>query len=148
MKTTMEIEKIFELLDKENCNPKYIKIDDIGFSRWIEFETKYQKCWIEWYSNVSTLRVGDMWGVRIPFTHIQVNTHSPANTRCFEFVHQDITKNFGLVDCDVELTLEKLDWQAPSSLQEKPEKQKPFYVKTPLELDTEGNQIRYPLTDK
>jgi len=29
-----------------------------------------------------------------------------------------------------------------------PEKQKPFYVKTPLELDIEGNQIRYPLTDK
>ena len=31
---------------------------------------------------------------------------------------------------------------------DKPEKQKPFYVKVPLELDTEGNQIRYPLTDK
>ena len=29
-----------------------------------------------------------------------------------------------------------------------PEKQKPFYVKVPLELDTKGNQIRYPLTDK
>ena len=28
-----------------------------------------------------------------------------------------------------------------------PEKQKPFYVKVPLELDTKGNQIRYPLTD-
>ena len=112
----MEIENIFELLEKENCNPKYIKIDDSGFSRWIEFETKYQKCWIEWYSNVSTLRVGDMWGIRIPFTHIQVNTHSPANTRCFQFTHQDITKNFGLVDCDIDLTLEKLDWQVLSSL--------------------------------
>jgi len=38
--------------------------------------------------------------------------------------------------------------QWSSSSLDNPEKQKPFYVKTPLELDIEGNQIRYPLTDK
>jgi hypothetical protein len=117
IKKIMDIEKIFELLEQENCNPKYLDIDDVGFSRWIEFETKYQKCWIEWYSNVSTLRVGDKWGIRIPFTHIQVKTTSPSNKRCFEFTHKDITKNFGLADCDVDLTIEKLDWQALPSIQ-------------------------------
>lgn len=104
-------EEMFELLKKENCNPVYINVDEVGFSRWIEFGTKYQKCWIEWYINVSTLRVGDKWGIRIPFTDIEVNTYSPANKRCLTFKHKDITKNFGLVDCDVDLTLEKLDWQ-------------------------------------
>lgn len=107
----MTIEQIFKLLENENLNPKYIDIDDYGFSRWIEFKTKYQQCWIEWYVNVSTLRVGDRYGIRIPFTDVKVNTYSPANKRSLEFTHKDITKNFGLVDCDTELTLEKLDWQ-------------------------------------
>ena len=107
----MEKEKMFELLEKEGLNPKYIDIDDVGFSRWIEFETKYQKCWIEWYHNVSTLRVGDKWGIRIPFMKIHVDTYSPSNRKNLTFTNTDITKNYGLADCDIELTLEKLEWQ-------------------------------------
>lgn len=105
------MKKIFELLKKEGLKPKYIEKDNAGFSRWIEFRTKYQKCWIEWYSNISTLRVGDRWGIRIPFTNVEVNTYSPSNKRCLQFTNKDITKNFGLADCDIDLTLEKLDYQ-------------------------------------
>lgn len=111
----MQLEEIYKLLEQEGLKPNYINIDDVGFSRWIEFETKYQKCWIEWYTNVSTLRVGDRYGVRIPFHNISINIYSPANKRCLEFTNKDITKNFGLADCDVELTLEKLDWQENKS---------------------------------
>lgn len=108
----MELEQIFKLLEEQNLTPKYIDVDKYGFSRWIEFETKYQKCWIEWYVNVSTLRVNDKYGVRIPFTHVSLNLSSPSNKKCLQFTHKDITKNFGLVDCDTDLTLEKLDWQS------------------------------------
>ncbi len=107
----MEIEKIYKILDENKLSPRYINKDDVGFSRWIEFETKYQKYWIEWYVNVSTLRVGDKYTIRIPFTHISLNLHSPSNKKCLEFSHKDITKNFGLADVDIDLTIEKLDWQ-------------------------------------
>ena len=113
----MEIKEIFKLLKNEGLEPHYIKIDDVGFSRWIEFDTKYQKCWIEWYCNVSTLRVGDMYGIRIPFTHIAINPHSPANKRCLEFSNKPITElvDGKLIDCEVDFTLEKLDWQEKSA---------------------------------
>lgn len=111
VKESDSIENMFALLEKEKCNPKYIKVDDVGFSRWIEFMTEYQTCWIEWYKNISTLRVGDMYGVRIPFTHIQVNTHSPANKRCLSFVNGQAQPKFGLADIDTDLTLKKLEWQ-------------------------------------
>ena len=112
----MSKEEIYKLLEQEKLKPKYIDIDEVGFSRWIEFNTKYQKCWIEWYQNVSTLRIGDRYGVRIPFTDMEINTYSPSNKRCLQFSHKDITKDFGLVDCDVDLTLEKLDWQEKKNI--------------------------------
>ena len=107
----MNIKEIFELLEKEKLSPKYINIKESGFSRWIEFETKYQKCWIEWYHNVSTLRIGDVWGNRIPFNFVEVNTSSPSSKRALTFINKDVTPNFGLADYEIHLTLQKLDWQ-------------------------------------
>ena len=111
----MDKEEMFELLKKEKLNPKYIGVDDSGFSRWIEFKTKYQKCWIEWYHNVSTLRVGDKWGIRIPFNEVDRQTTSPANISCLVFKNTQVKPNFGLADYKTELTLEKLDWQEKKS---------------------------------
>ena len=100
-------EKIFELLNKEKLNPKFIKIDDVGFSRWIEFETKYQKCWIEWYHNVSTLRIGDVDCVRIPFNKIHKSTFSPLVKSCLVFTNTQVKPKFGLADYKIELTINK-----------------------------------------
>ena len=110
----MEIEKIFELLEKEGLNPKYIDTDEYGFSINIEFETKYQKCWINWFKNYSSLRVGDRYGNEIYFNIIKVNTTSPSNVKSLEFVMGEIEKQFGdrfNIPCSSYLVLQKLDWQ-------------------------------------
>ncbi len=107
----MTLEEIFKILESEGLKPRYIKADISGFSRWIEFETKYQKCWIEWYANVCTLRVGDIHGVRIPFTSFEPHDTSPSNEKSLLFTNKDVTPNFGLADWQTELTLQKLDWQ-------------------------------------
>lgn len=113
---SMDIELIVALLEKLGLNPKNEQID--GFNRWIEFNTKYQKCWIEWYINVSTLRVGDKWGNIIPFTHVSLSENYPSNKTCLVFSNNAVKKalNGRLVSSSTKLTIEKLDWQESLSI--------------------------------
>lgn len=110
----MDIKEIFELLEKQGLNPKYVDIDKYGFSRNIEFQTKYQKCWIEWYINYSSLRIGDRYGNEIYFDSIKVNTTSPSIDLGLEFYMKDMVIEFNKrfnYPVSSYLVLKKLDWQ-------------------------------------
>jgi len=97
----IDLEEIFKLLEECDCNPKYIDIDKIsGFSRTIEFKTKYIKCWIMWWKNISYLHIGDKYSNQFPFTKI-----AASNIKSLEFYTEKVYKNTFV------LTLKKLDWQ-------------------------------------
>lgn len=108
-----DIDEIFKLLESEKLEPEYLDVDEYGFSRHIKFKTKYQTCYISWWANIATLSVGERYGLRVPFTDVNVNTTSPSNRRSLMFTHSAVQKHLGetLEDVDTELTLEKLDWQ-------------------------------------
>lgn len=91
----MELEKIVKLLEENGLNPKYIDIDDVGFSRDIEFKTKYQKCWINWFKNYSSLRIGDRYGNEIYFDMIRIINTSPSNKLSLEFYMKIIDDKLG-----------------------------------------------------
>jgi len=100
-------DEIFKILEENNCNPKYIKIRGLLFSRTIEFETKYVKCWVDWWINISYLSVGDRYANQFPFTKIEQGTTHPSNKTDLLFYYGDC-RNFNKT---FSLTLEKLDWQ-------------------------------------
>ena len=109
MSKSMEIDDILQILRIEGCNPKYIKKDKSNFPRTIEFETKYRKYWIEWEGNIPNLCVGDLYSIRIPFTHMEARVFHPSNRRCLCFYA-------GQGGSEVILTLEKLIWPEEGNL--------------------------------
>lgn len=100
----MKLDEMFEILKKEGLNPRYIGFEKEEFKRQVEFQTKYQKCWIIWYWNESILMIGDQWSNAIYFTHLEICTIHPFNKKCIQFT----TKKNDWLAC---VALEKLDWQ-------------------------------------
>lgn len=107
------IEEIFQILDREGCNPAMVRVDKYGFSRNIQFSIRGVVYEIEWWKNVSHLGLTGPYENYVRFTSIRVDTTWPSFSRGLA-LHND--EDFpGADDPVMRLSLKLLEWQEAHS---------------------------------
>lgn len=78
----MSKEELFKTLESVGIEVEWIKPDEYGFSRLLQFELDGQVIQIEWYSNYSTLMIGNahFW-----FDRISTCSFYPYSGKWIEF---------------------------------------------------------------
>ena len=97
-----DIQEIYDLLEKEGCNPVRSGLDGESFQRKIQFSACGVDHYIEWWSNTSYLTIGDLYANYIPFDKLSVDVTWPSCRRGLRFSEGD---RFIVV------ATKKLDWQ-------------------------------------
>lgn len=103
----ISMNKLFELLKKENLSPKFYDHDKNGFSRRIYFIVNNAPCYIEWWPNNGYLSIGQKYLSYIPFTDMQIDTNWPSYEKGLKFTYK---KEYLMFE-SCWLAIDKLDWQ-------------------------------------
>ena len=82
----MSKEELVEKLAKVGINGEWINPDKYGFSRIFQFELDGQSIQIEWYSNYSTIMIGN---VHFWFDRISTYSGYPMQGKWIEFSYRN-----------------------------------------------------------
>lgn len=85
MNTSITLEQVKKSLDNINITYKMIDVNESGFSRVFKFNILGLDYYIEWWSNVSYLTIGNRYGNSIAFTKIAKAESHPSYKNAIAF---------------------------------------------------------------